>query len=135
MISQTSPSLLEIIEAHIVDLHRLDNTDNRKTHIQSNIYEADPKLNPDHMGAFVTACHDAALLKSLFTFIDSGPDSPLASSFIGLLVGSGCLPASTGGLEQYRAYRANTWASHDIDNSDRAECRFGTGSAMSLGVL
>lgn len=46
---------------------------------------------------------------------------------------TGCAHASRGGVEQYREYCHHVGKSEIIDKSDVAKCKFGVGSATSIG--
>lgn len=62
------------------------------------------------------------------------PNQYSTKFFYGTMIGTGCTQASSGGIEQYRAHCSHNGATESIEKSNVARCKFGIGSATSLGT-
>lgn len=54
--------------------------------------------------------------------------------FYDIMIDTGCAHASSGGIEQWYAYCCHVGEEEDIKTSAVAKCRFGAGSATSMGT-
>lgn len=87
----------------------------------------------DNSTCFLESLRDSTTSHNLTARICKRNQYP-ANLFFGILIDTGCSRSSSGGLDQYRAYRRHVGQHESIDRTKTAFCNFGIGGTSSIGV-
>lgn len=132
--ANNQPHPVEILDANFRDFPSLSYHGYASNRSHS-VLRGGSRLRDDpRIRAFLLSCNNTAALHALSGQISSGPTSMRAREFLVLLVDTGCSKASTGGLQQYKAYCEYAGSAIIIDDTRRAQCNVGIGSAISIGI-
>lgn len=123
---------LETIEAHVTDLSPMNGVSRdreRMGHCGAARNEYDSNLR-----AFIAGCGDVAAIHALSSSVSECTPSRKATEFLGLIIHTGCLVASTGGLKHYQTYMAFTGTMCTLNTRNHTQSTFGTVKALSIGM-
>lgn len=133
----------DAVRAHVIDATRFlwqDTTPQPSTSTATDIPE--DHIHCNYISVLQTSSfkHSCSVIQDQSVYIGAPPHDAVqhheryATHFHGIMVDTGCSRASTGGVEQYRAYCKLMGRSPVIDPKRKCAIHFGNGSTTSIGI-